>query len=88
MILTLGEAGAWVESDGISELVPAPSVHATATVGAGDALNGGLAAALVLGQDLVQAVRLGTAVGAFCSTKEGAQTAMPTLAELEALVGG
>ena len=86
VILTLGEAGAWVESDGISELVPAPSVRATATVGAGDALNGGLAAALVLGQDLIQAVRLGTAAGAFCTTKEGAQTAMPSLAEIEALI--
>ncbi len=86
VILTLGEAGAWVESDGISELVPAPTVRATATVGAGDALNGGVAAALVLGQDLVQAVRLGTAAGAFCATKEGAQTAMPTMAEIEVLL--
>ncbi len=62
--------------------------RATATVGAGDALNGGVAAALVLGQDLVQAVRLGTAAGAFCATKEGAQTAMPTMAELEVLMAG
>ncbi len=88
VILTLGEAGAWVEGNNISELVPAPSVRATATVGAGDALNGGLAAALVLGQDLLQAVRLGTAAGAFCATKEGAQKAMPTMAELEALAAG
>ncbi len=88
VILTLGDAGAWVESDGISELVPAPAVRATATVGAGDALNGALAAAVVLGQDLVHAVRLGTAAGAFCATKEGAQSAMPTLAEIEALIVG
>ena len=54
MILTLGEAGAWVEGDNVSELVPAPTVRATATVGAGDALKGGVAAALVLGQDLAR----------------------------------
>ncbi len=88
VILTLGDAGAWVEGDGISELVPAPVVHATATVGAGDALNGGLAAALALEQDLIQAVRLGTAAGALCSTREGAQGAMPSLAEIEALIAG
>ena len=86
VIVTLGEAGAWVEGDGISELVPAPNVHATATVGAGDALNGGLAAGLVLERDLIQAVRLGTAAGALCATREGAQDAMPTLAEIEALL--
>ncbi len=85
VIVTLGEGGAWVESDGISELVPAPKVRATATVGAGDAFNGALAAALVLEQNLIQAVRLGTTAGAVCATKEGAQNAMPTLAEIEAL---
>ncbi len=85
VILTLGDAGAWVEGDGISELVPAPKVRATATVGAGDAFNGALAAALVLEQSLIQAIRLGTAAGALCATREGAQDAMPTLAEIEAL---
>ncbi len=88
MIVTLGDAGAWVKGDGISELVPAPEVHATATVGAGDAFNGGLAAALALEQDLIQAVRLGTAAGALCSTREGAQDAKPTLAEIEVLIAG
>ncbi len=86
VILTLGDAGAWVESDRISELVPAPDVRATATVGAGDAFNGALATALALEQDLLQAVRLGAAAGALCSTREGAQAAMPTLAEVEALI--
>jgi ribokinase len=86
VILTLGDVGAWVEGDGISELVPAPRVRATASVGAGDAFNGGLAAALALEQDLIQAVRLGAASGALCSTREGAQEAMPTLTEVEALL--
>jgi ribokinase len=86
-IVTLGEAGAWVEGDNVSELVPAPSVRAVATVGAGDAFNGGLAAGLAMGLDLIQAVRLGVAAGALCVTKEGAQQAMPTFAEVERLLG-
>jgi ribokinase len=85
VIVTLGDAGAWVESDGLSKLIPAPNVRATATVGAGDAFNGALAAAFVLEQDLIQAIRMGTVAGAVCATKEGAQDAMPTLAEIEAL---
>ena len=43
VIVTLGQAGAWVEGDSVSELVPASSVPVIATVGAGDAFNGGLA---------------------------------------------
>ncbi len=86
MIVTLGEAGAWVDGDKVSELVPAPSVRAVATVGAGDAFNGGLAAGLAMDLDLMQAVRLGVAAGALCATKEGAQQAMPTLAEVERLL--
>jgi ribokinase len=86
VIVTLGEAGAWVDSDKVSELVPAPSVRAVATVGAGDAFNGGLAAGLAMELDLMQAVRLGVAAGALCVTKEGAQQAMPTLAEVERLL--
>jgi ribokinase len=86
VIVTLGEAGAWVEGDNVSELVPAPSVRAVATVGAGDAFNGGLAAGLATGLDLMQAVRFGVVAGALCVTKEGAQQAMPTFAEVERLL--
>ena len=82
VIVTLGQAGAWVEGDNVSELVPAPGVRAVATVGAGDAFNGGLAAGLAMELGLMEAVRLGVAAVALCVTKEGAQEAMPTLAEV------
>jgi ribokinase len=85
-IVTLGEGGAWVEGDGVSELVPAPSVRAVATVGAGDAFNGGLAAGLAMELDLIESVRLGAAAGALCATREGAQEAMPTYAEVGRLL--
>jgi ribokinase len=86
VIVTLGEVGAWVEDDKVSELVPAPSVRAVATVGAGDAFNGGLAAGLAMNLDLMQSVRLGVAAGALCVTREGAQQAMPTFTEVEGLL--
>ncbi len=86
VIVTLGEAGAWVEGNDVSELVPAPSVRAVATVGAGDAFNGGLAAGFAMRLDLIQAVRVGVVAGALCATKEGAQQAMPTFAEVQRLL--
>jgi ribokinase len=86
VIVTLGQAGAWVEGDSVSKLVPAPGVQAVATVGAGDAFNGGLAAGLAMGLELIEAVQLGVAAGALCVTKEGAQSAMPTLAEVKHLL--
>jgi ribokinase len=86
VIVTLGRAGAWVEGDNISGLVPAPTVPVVATVGAGDAFNGGLAAGLAIGLELLEAVRLGVATGALCVAKAGAQRAMPTFAEVESLL--
>ena len=86
VIVTLGQAGAWAEGESVSKLVPAPSVPVVATVGAGDAFNGGLAAGLAMGLDLLEAVDLGVAAGALCVTRAGAQKAMPTFAEIERLL--
>lgn len=56
---------------------PAFLVEAIDTVAAGDAFNGGLAAALDTGLSLKDAVKWGAAAGALCVTKLGAQPAMP-----------
>ena len=85
-IVTLAAQGVWVEAAGISELVPSFEVKPLATVGAGDAFNGGLAAGLALGLDLLEAARIGVATGALCVTRPGAQEAMPSRAEVEALL--
>ncbi len=55
---------------------PAFTVKAIDTVAAGDAFNGGLAAALDTGLSLKEAVKWGAANGALCVTKSGAQPAM------------
>ncbi|YAF96569.1 MAG: ribokinase [Nodularia sp. CChRGM 3473] len=56
---------------------PAFPVHAIDTVAAGDAFNGGLAAALFTGLSLHQAVVWGSAAGALATTTMGAQTSLP-----------
>lgn len=85
-IVTLAALGVWVEADGISELVPSFEVDPIATVGAGDAFNGGLAAGLALNLDLLDAARIGVAAGALCVTRRGAQEAMPSREDVEALL--
>lgn len=87
-IITLGEKGALFHAEGLSELVPAfdagPVVE---TTGAGDAFNGGFAMALARGDDPVAAVRLGCAAAGISVTRPGTAPAMPTLAEVEGLLG-
>ena len=57
--------------------VPAFAVEAVDTVAAGDAFNGGLAAALTERHTLVEAIRWGAAAGALSATRAGAQPSMP-----------
>ncbi|MBP38049.1 MAG: ribokinase [Chloroflexi bacterium] len=86
VVVTLGDQGAWVESDGISELLDPFSVKVVATVAAGDAFNGGFGVGIASGLGLLDAARLGMASGALCVGKNGAQEAMATRAEAEALL--
>jgi ribokinase len=53
-------------------------------VGAGDALNGALAAGLAAGQDLEAAARRAVVAAGLAVTRAGAREGMPTLAELDA----
>ena len=79
VIIKMGALGvAFATSDGTKEFVPAFKVNAIDTVAAGDAFNGGLAAALIEGLSLPEAVRWGAATGALSATKAGAQPSMPT----------
>ncbi|MEM6634381.1 MAG: ribokinase [Pseudomonadota bacterium] len=86
-IITLGEKGALYKDDQMELHVPAftagPVVE---TTGAGDAFNGGFAAALAEGADPVSAVRFGSAVAGISVTRAGAAPSMPTRAEIDALL--
>ncbi|MBN3888905.1 MAG: ribokinase [Nostoc sp. JL31] len=76
-IVKLGAKGVFCATAEEKFFVPAFSVHAVDTVAAGDAFNGGLAAALFEGFPLHQAVVWGAAAGALTATKPGAQTSLP-----------
>jgi ribokinase len=87
-LITLGEAGALLHTKTESTLVPAfkagPVVE---TTGAGDAFNGGFATAIARGVAPIDAVRFGCAVAGISVTRKGTAPSMPTLAEVEALLG-
>lgn len=85
-IVTLGEQGAYYATAGGGEYQPPFPVDAVDSVGAGDAFNGALAAALAAGQNLPQAVQRAAAGGALAVTKVGAQDAMPTRQEVAAFL--
>ena len=86
-LITLGERGALLHSKTDSVLIPifkaGPVVE---TTGAGDAFNGGFAAALARGATPVEAARFGAAVAGISVTRPGTAPSMPTLAEVEALL--
>jgi ribokinase len=81
-IAKLGVIGVVCATKAETFFVPAFPVETVDTVAAGDAFNGGLAAALVEDIPLRQAVVWGAATGAIAATKSGAQSSMPTREEL------
>ncbi|MBD2337870.1 ribokinase [Calothrix sp. FACHB-156] len=76
-IVKLGAKGVFCATAEESFFVPVFPIQVVDTVAAGDAFNGGLAAALYQGLPLHQAVVWGAAAGALAATKSGAQTSLP-----------
>lgn len=86
-IIKMGALGVlYAQAGSDSTFVPAFKVQAVDTVAAGDAFNGGLAAALLEGKPLPEAIRWGAAAGALSATKMGAQPSMPVRAEFDAFL--
>ena len=87
-VITLGERGALFHTARQSELVAAVEAGPVVeTTGAGDAFNGGFATALARGDDPLAAVRFGCATAGISVTRPGTAPSMPSLAEVEALIG-
>jgi ribokinase len=87
VILKRGSEGSYVaQTAGSAAWVPPFYVKAVDTVGAGDAYNGGFAVSLLEGHDPATAARFASAAAAISVTKPGAQDAMPTRAEVDALL--
>lgn len=83
VVVTLGERGAFVATPDDRFTVPAPSVKAIDTTGAGDAFNGALAIALAEGKSLREAVTFANLAGALTTTKKEVIPALPIRQELE-----
>ena len=88
-LITMGEAGAlWVSREEVVAVEALRAGPVVETTGAGDAFNGGLAAALAEGLALRDALRRAAAVAAISVTRAGAAPSMPTRAEVDALLAG
>lgn len=86
VVITLGKKGAFAATPQAHRLIPAKTVAAVDTTGAGDAFNGALTAALAEGADLFRACEFANAAAALSVTRPGAGLSMPTRAEIETLL--
>jgi ribokinase len=88
MLVSLGPSGAvLVRRGGPAIDIKAPRVKAIDATGAGDALNGALAAALAGGLSLEAAARRAVVAASISVTRAGAREGYPTLDELTAALG-
>jgi len=87
VVITLGERGAlWCNRDETFE-IPAFPVPVVDTTAAGDTFAAGLAVALAEGLDAHAAMRFACGASALAVTQLGAQSGIPTRAQLDAFLG-
>jgi ribokinase len=88
VVITRGSRGATLLRPGAEPVHrPAPRVDVVDTVGAGDAFNGALAAGVAAGLPLEDGLARAVAAGAAACTGAGARSALPTAAQVAALLG-
>jgi ribokinase len=81
IIVTMGSKGVKYFDGKEMKIIPSYNVEVVDTTGAGDTFCGGLAAALVRGDKLEEAIKFANKAAAISITKLGAQSGMPTLEE-------
>ncbi|HEX6026370.1 MAG TPA: ribokinase [Solirubrobacter sp.] len=85
VLITLGAQGALLLEPGEHpQHLPATQVDVVDTTGAGDTVNGALAAELAAGRPLVDAARFALRAAALSTTAPGARGGMPRRAEVDA----
>jgi len=83
VVITMGAAGAYLLSEGVSKIVPAVTVKPVDTTAAGDVFNGALAVALSEGKELEVAVAFANKAAAISVTRMGAQASAPYRNEID-----
>ncbi|MPR34206.1 ribokinase [Salmonirosea aquatica] len=87
VIITLGAKGAFFYNTSLELLVPAPAVAAVDTTAAGDVFNGALVVALSEAMPLPDALAFACQAAALSVTRLGAQSSIPSRAEVNAALG-
>ena len=82
VVVTLGARGTFAVHENTVLRVPALPISPIDTVGAGDAFTGAFTAALDAGETFHQAMRWGTVAGGLACLETGAQSALPTQAQI------
>ncbi len=86
VIAKLGERGCMYVDATEAYAVPGFAVETVDTTAAGDSFNAGLAVALSEGKAMRDALVFANAVGALSTSGAGAQSSMPTMAQVEAFL--
>lgn len=86
VVVTLGPRGCYARVEGRTWLQPGFRVDAVDTTGAGDTFCGTLVAGLAAGAAMDETLRRASAASALACTRLGAQTSVPTQAEVDALL--
>ena len=79
----MGKDGAVVSNGELTEEIPADTVNAVETTGAGDSFIGGIGYAIINGMNIFEACRFATKCSAITVCRMGAQDSMPRLQELQ-----
>lgn len=83
VIVTLGEQGALLVDGEKERLYPARKVISVDTTAAGDCFNGALATGLAQGMGEDEAIRFANLAASLAVTRQGAQSSLPSRAEVE-----
>ncbi|WGE41900.1 ribokinase [Actinobacillus equuli] len=82
VLITLGAKGAFLSENGNGEIIAGFKVTPVDTTAAGDTFNGALAVALLEGKSMRDAVMFAHKASSISVTRMGAQSSIPTRAEL------
>lgn len=83
VIITLGSAGAFIQDQEFSEIIPTIKVAVTDTTAAGDTFSGALAVAISEGKAIKEAIGFANKAASISVTRMGAQASIPYRKEID-----
>lgn len=86
VIITLGEKGACLINNNMTEVIATRKVNAVDTTAAGDCFNGAFVVALAEGKTEKEAIEFANLASSIVVTKKGAQSSIPLREEIDSLL--